>query len=133
MSNLYRTASCRCCRVDGMTAAEGFVSGRAPPMKTLPPRLNGRRLLSRGLDRRTGRRMRQIRRLLIAADGRPVSTRQMLEYVYPHLDLDKPVNRWRWRKVRYSASRFAERVMPRTRPLRWRLKSRPTDVPTVGR
>jgi hypothetical protein len=84
--------------------------------------LNGRRLLSRGRDRRIGRRHRQIMRLLITADGELVTTRQMVEFVYPWLDPGKPIARWRWRKVRLSAERYAERVTPRTRPLRWRTK-----------
>jgi hypothetical protein len=84
--------------------------------------LNGRRLLTRGRDRRVGRRHRQIMRLLITADGGPVTTRQMVEFVYPWLDPSKPIARWRWRKVRLSAERYAERVTPRTRPLLWRAK-----------
>jgi hypothetical protein len=105
-----------------MESAGSFVRGPPAVLESVVAVLNGRRLLARGRDRRIGRRHRQIIRLLIAAADAPVTTRQMVEFVYPWLDPSKPIARWRWRKVRLSAERYAERVTPRTRPLRWRTK-----------
>jgi hypothetical protein len=75
-----------------------------------------------GRDRREGRRQRIVRRLLIAADGGPVSTQEMIEAIYPKLDLSKTLPDWRWRDVRWSARRWATPLTPRSRPLRWRAK-----------
>jgi hypothetical protein len=70
-------------------------------------------------DRREGRRQRLIRRLLIAADGEPVTTRDMIDVIYPRANRME----WRWRDVRASARRWAEPLLkPRSRPLRWRAK-----------
>jgi hypothetical protein len=75
-----------------------------------------------GPGHRTGRRHKQIRRALIAAAGKPISTADFVEAVYPRA---KILRSWHWRKVRLSAERYAERIMPRSRPLRWKLK---TDI-----
>jgi hypothetical protein len=74
-------------------------------------------------DRREGRRQRAVRRLLIAADGGPVTTRQMVEAAYPRIDTSKMLPQWRWQDVRLSARRYAEPILqPRSRPLKWRAK-----------
>jgi len=44
--------------------------------------------LRRGNPDREGRRQRIVRRLLIAADGKPVSTRDMVEAIFPPATLD---------------------------------------------
>jgi hypothetical protein len=67
---------------------------------------------------REGRLQRAARRLLIARNGSPVTTRELAEYAFP----DSPLPHWRWYTVRMAAERYAERVTPRTRPLRWRAK-----------
>jgi len=59
-----------------------------------------------------------VRRMLIAADGRPVTTEQFVKAIYPR----GPWLSWHWRQTRWSAERHAVRVIPRTKPLRWRLK-----------
>jgi hypothetical protein len=56
--------------------------------------------------------------VLIAADGRLVSTADFVAAAYPRAKL----NRWQWRQVRDAAARFASRVSPRSRPLKWRPK-----------
>jgi hypothetical protein len=79
-------------------------------------------LLPGGPGYREGRRQRQIRRALLGMDGKPVTTRQMLEACFPRKDLSSTQPEWLWACVRRSAEKYAERVWPRTRPLRWRLK-----------
>src|SRR5437764_959612 len=88
--------------------------GKENAMKTTRSPVNGGRLLLRGLDRREGRRMRQIRRALAAAGGQPVTTRDLMAAVYYR---GEPWIWWRWRRVRESAERYAERMTPKTRPL----------------
>jgi hypothetical protein len=57
--------------------------------------------------------------MLIAADGKPVDGREIMAAVYPW----KPWPEWRWRDMRKSASRYADRILqPRSRPLMWRPK-----------
>ena len=65
-----------------------------------------------------GRRQRAIRRLLIAAGGRPVSTQEMMAAIFPR----SPWVYWRWHCVRMSATRYAQPVEPRSRPLLWRAR-----------
>jgi hypothetical protein len=61
-----------------------------------------------------------VRRLLIAADGGPITTRDMIELIYPGRT---SWPRWCWRDIRASAHRWAVPVLqPRSRPLHWRLK-----------
>jgi hypothetical protein len=58
--------------------------------------------------------------MLIAADGEPVSGRDLMAAVYMR---GEPWTEWRWRDVRISARRWAVPVLkPRARPLRWRIK-----------
>ena len=88
-----------------------------------PGRINGSGLRRGGTPRRTGRRHLQIRRALIIADGRPITTHEMFAAVHPEIDLSETRPEWRWAKVRLSASRYAERILePRARPLLWRAK-----------
>src|SRR5262245_52319795 len=84
----------------------------------MPAPLKPNGLLPRGRDRRTGRLHRQIRRVLIAANGKPVTTRHMVEAAYPRRQLAEQ----HWLRVRVSAERFAVRATPRTRPLLWQAK-----------
>ena len=77
-------------------------------------------LIAGGPGYRVGRRQRQIRRVLTAAAGKPVSTAQFMEAIYLR---GEPWVKWRWLDVRRSAERYAVRVLePRTRPLMWRSK-----------
>jgi len=85
----------------------------------MPAPLKRNGLLPRGRDRRTGRLHRQIRRVLIVADGKPVTTRDLVSAAYPRIKLTER----HWYRVRISAGRYAERILsPRTRPLLWRAK-----------
>lgn len=61
-----------------------------------------------------------MRQALIALEI--ATTRELFEYVWPRLALDRRWPCWRWRTVRRSAERYAERVAPRTNPLTWRAK-----------
>jgi hypothetical protein len=71
-------------------------------------------------DRREGYKQRAVRRLLIAANGQPVTTVQIMEAIYLR---GEPWTDWRWDWARRSASRYAVRVLkPRSRPLLWRGK-----------
>src|SRR5262249_15411385 len=101
---------------------ERLTKGRPNGNKPMAPPLKPRQLLSRGRDRRLGRLHRQIRRVLLAANGGLVTTADFVAAAYPRLDISKPVNRWYWRQVRDSAERFATRLSPRSRPLLWRAK-----------
>ena len=74
-------------------------------------------LLPGGPGYREGRIQRQIRRLLLVESV--VTTKDMMAVVW----LREPWTEWRWRHVRASAERYAERIGKRSRPLRWRLKS----------
>jgi hypothetical protein len=77
--------------------------------KPAPRQINGSGLLRGGYPRRTGRRHLQIRRALIIAAGRPITTREMFAAVHPEIELGKTQPDWRWAKVRLSASRYATR------------------------
>jgi hypothetical protein len=59
---------------------------------------------------RRGKHQHQVWRALVAL-GRPVSTHELFEFVWPHLDVGKRWPRWRWYVVRYAAERYAERVL----------------------
>jgi hypothetical protein len=96
-----------------ISVAEMGALARSEPK---PRPLNGSNLLPRGLDRRVGRRLRQVKRVLAAADDKPVTTRQFMEAVYIH---GEPCAMWRWAKVRLSARRYAKPALPRSRPLHW--------------
>jgi hypothetical protein len=62
-----------------------------------------------------GKRQRAVRRLLIAADSRPVTTRQMMEVAHHGRSWPE----WRWRDMRKSAIRY---IAPLTSSLMWRAK-----------
>ena len=66
--------------------------------------------------KRRGKNQRQVWRMLVAYD-RPVSTAEMLAAVYPRLR--KADRDHYWYAVRCAAERYAVRVEPRTRPLKW--------------
>jgi hypothetical protein len=57
---------------------------------------------------RVGRRQRQIRRCFIAANGEPVRTAVLMEWVYPHA-MGK-LECWRWPDVARSARRFGVNI-----------------------
>jgi hypothetical protein len=69
-------------------------------------------------SRRRGRHQIAIRRAL-ACYAAMLTTRELFEHVYPGC-ADR--SEWRWSVIRRAAERFATRVTPRSRPLRWRLK-----------
>jgi hypothetical protein len=52
--------------------------------------------------------------------GRPMTTRELVQFVYPRLE--KADRDQYWYPVRRAAERVAVRCVPRSRPLRWRLK-----------
>ena len=58
-----------------------------------------------------GRRQRIVRYQLIAADGKPITTRALVEVIYPRLDWSKTQRRWRWYRVREAARRYAVPVL----------------------
>ena len=78
------------------------------------------RLLRGPSPDRVGKHQRRVHQALIALGA--ATTRQLFEYVWPHLDPDKRWPNWRWCRVRCADERFAVRVEPRTRPLLWRAK-----------
>jgi hypothetical protein len=51
--------------------------------------------------------------------GRPLTTKELFEHCYPHLDPSKRQANWRWMAVRYAAERYGMRVTPRRRPMVW--------------
>jgi hypothetical protein len=67
--------------------------------------------------RRRGRNQLQVWRAIIANEGRIMTTKQILEHVFPGR-----APRRQWLSVREAAGRYMVRVSPRTRPLRWRLR-----------
>jgi hypothetical protein len=71
---------------------------------------------------RSGYGQRQIRRAL-QGYGEVLTTRELMQFVWPRLSLNTRQPRWRWYLVRRAAERYAERVTPRTRPLSWRAKT----------
>jgi hypothetical protein len=78
--------------------------------------------LSRGrLDQRPreGRVQRAARRLLIARNGGPITTREVVEYAWP----GGRILRWQWRSAIRAVERYADRAILRKRPLRWRAKT----------
>ena len=77
-----------------------------------PARRTNANLIAGGPGYREGRRQRAIRRLLIGAGGKPVTTSELMAAVYAR---GEPWVHWRWQKARESAERYAERVTPKTR------------------
>jgi hypothetical protein len=65
---------------------------------------------------RRGRNQRAVWRALIGY-GRPMTTAELLKFVYPRLP--RADKRSYWYAVRCAAERYAVRASPRTRPLRW--------------
>ena len=57
---------------------------------------------------RVGRVFRQIRRCLVAADGKPVLMAQILEHAYPRADGKHP--KWHYRNVYRCVDRYAVRL-----------------------
>ena len=51
-----------------------------------------------------------------------MTTRELFPFVWPRLDPDQPWPEWKWLKVRRAAEKFAFRLGPRARPLKWKLK-----------
>ncbi len=90
----------------------------------MPAPTNRTGLRPGGPGYREGRIQKAVRRVLIA-EGAAITTTAMMEAVWMR---GKPWTEWRWAHVRTAAERHAERVWPRTRPLRWRAK---TDVPSA--
>ena len=70
-------------------------------------------------DSSTNRRGKNQRRIwqALTGYGRPMTTRELVEFVYPRLK--KADKDQYWYPVRRAAERYAERVEPRTRPLKW--------------
>lgn len=56
---------------------------------------------------RVGHLQRQVRRAFIAANGRPLSTTDLLRWCYSHL---RRYERWRCQNVRRAARKFAESI-----------------------
>jgi hypothetical protein len=72
-------------------------------------------------DRREGRNQRIIRRAFAYADI--VTTVELLDLIYPRIQVTRPIPEWRLASVRKAASRWAERILqPRSRPLLWKAK-----------
>jgi hypothetical protein len=68
---------------------------------------------------RVGRIQTRVRRELIAS-GRPLTTRELMDRIYP-----RPTQHWQYRVVRGAAAKFAEPVRRIRRPGHpwvWRLK-----------
>jgi hypothetical protein len=67
---------------------------------------------------RRGRHQIAVKRALTAYAA-TLTTRELFEFVYPGC-----ANRseWRWFMIRRAANRYGQRLEPRTRPLRWRLR-----------
>jgi hypothetical protein len=89
-------------------------------MKTHSRPTNSPNLIPGGPGHREGRVERIARRMLIAAGSTAVTTTAIMEIAYR----EKPWTHSRWFSARDAARRWAEPVIPKTRPLRWRLKDR---------
>jgi hypothetical protein len=79
--------------------------GRPPPNRT----------------NRVGRHQRAVLRALLGYNM-VMTTRELFPFVWPRLDPDQPWPEWKWERVRRAAEKFAFRLGPRCRPLRWKLK-----------
>jgi len=67
-------------------------------------------------ERRRGQNQRRVWQMLIGYD-RPLTTAELLGFVYPRLKAAD--RRHYWYATRRAAERYAVRVEPRTRPLKW--------------
>jgi hypothetical protein len=94
-----------------MSAAPAMTNRRRPGNRIIPGYFG--RL---GLRRR-GRNQLRVWRAIIANEGRIMTTKQILQCVFPGR-----APRRQWLSVREAAARYMVRVSPRSRPLRWRLK-----------
>ena len=99
-----------------------FRGGRSPAT----PMPDGRTLRNasvRGYFGRSGTRRRGKHQIAVwralVGYGRELTTNELFAHVYPGLSGKQPW--WKWCVVRRAAARFAELVLPRTRPLRWKL------------
>jgi hypothetical protein len=70
---------------------------------------------------RVGRHQRAVLRALLGYNM-VMTTRELFPFVWPRLDPDQSWPEWKWLKVRRAAEKFAFRLGPRARPLRWKLK-----------
>jgi hypothetical protein len=99
--------------------ASNDFNGADALMKPVSRPINVRGLLRGGNVQREGRRMKQIRRQLIIGGG-VATTRELVEAVYAKR---QSWPEWCWRRVRWSAKRYADPVLnPRSRPLLWKAK-----------
>jgi hypothetical protein len=97
------------------------VKARSPSQNPMTVRGNTQNL-NRGYihqRRREGHVQRAARRLLIAMNGGPVTTREVVEYAWP----DGRLPLWRWGNAVEAVARYADRIEPRSRPLLWKAKS----------
>jgi hypothetical protein len=85
------------------------------PAETMNRPTKRQNLIAGGPGRREGRVQRLARRMLITAGSTAISARTMMEIIYRR----EPWTHARWRQVGYAARRWAEPVVPRTRPLKW--------------
>jgi hypothetical protein len=75
---------------------------------------------------RVGHVQRQIKRALIASNGKPLTTSELMRRAYPRLT---KYQSWRYRQVREAALRWAVRVgrsgIGTGRPLLWAIRKTP--------
>jgi len=90
--------------------------------KPMPAPTNRRNLIAGGPGHREGKIQRAARRALIGATTSTVSTVTMMAMAYPA----QPWTRHRWTQMCRSARKWAVPVLPRTRPIFWKLK-KPVD------
>ena len=84
----------------------------------MPTSTNRRNLIPGGPGRREGKIQRGVRRALVVAGSTVITTTEIMEMAYP--DGWWPV--WRWTQAAKSARRYAEPILPRSRPLKWRMR-----------
>jgi hypothetical protein len=63
--------------------------------------------------------MRQVRRCFIAAGGKPLSTSQIMPWIYPQLDRFKHWHRWSCRRALLRYAVPAGRADAQGRPIIW--------------
>ena len=67
----------------------------------------------------TGRVQKAVRRALIASDGKPVSTSEIMAWAFPRLDGRYGHGSWRYWSAHRSARKFAVRVGKRGGTVVW--------------
>jgi hypothetical protein len=77
---------------------------------------------------REGRVQRAARRLLIARNGGPITTREVVEHAWP----GDRLLRWQWRSAIRAIERYADRANLRKRPLHWGARPGLLLAATVG-